>query len=167
MAATQYNQLSTKFDSAYPPLKDVKKQLANVKTEIAQDVKLVSERLKEDYDASNGAEAMLRGQYEDEIKQAYALNRTQADYAVLLAEATSSRDLFDTLQYKLQQASVDAGLNSVNTMIVDRARPPVDPVLPKKLLTLVGGLLLGGAVGIGATTTARVTVRPDSGPCAA
>jgi polysaccharide biosynthesis transport protein len=146
----QYNQLSTKFGSGYPPLKDVKKQLENVKAEIAQDVKLVSERLKEDYDASNSAEGMLRGQYEDEIKRAYALNRTQADYAVLLAEATSSRDLFDTLQYKLQQASVDAGLNSVNTMIVDRARPPVDPILPKKLLTLVGGLLLGGAVGIGA-----------------
>jgi len=147
---SQYVQLLTKFGPGYPPLADVKNQLATVKAQITQDVKVVSLRLKEDFDASTGAEEMLRGQYQDEIKKAYALNRTQADYAVLLAEATSSRDLFDTLQYKLQQASVDAGLNSVNTMIVDRARAPLEPVEPKKGLTLMFGLLLGGAAGIGA-----------------
>jgi polysaccharide biosynthesis transport protein len=146
----QYVQLSTKFGPGYPPLADVKKQLATVKAEIQQDVQVVSARLKEDYTASSGAEGMLRGQYEDEIKKAFALNRTQADYAVLLAEATSSRDLFDTLQYKLQQAAVDAGLNSVNTMIVDRARPPIEPVLPMKMLTLAFAVLLGGATGVGA-----------------
>jgi len=142
----QYVQLSTKFGPGYPPLADVKKQLATVKAEIQQDVQVVSARLKEDYTASSGAEGMLRGQYEDEIKKAFALNRTQADYAVLLAEATSSRDLFDTLQ----QAAVDAGLNSVNTMIVDRARPPIEPVLPMKMLTLAFAVLLGGATGVGA-----------------
>ena len=39
-----------------------------------------------------------------------------------------SRDLYDMLQYKLQQAVVDAGLNSVDTMVVDSARVPLDPV---------------------------------------
>jgi capsular exopolysaccharide synthesis family protein len=146
----QYVQLSAKYGSAYPPLVDVKQQLANVKAQIAQSVGVISGRLREDYDAANRTESMLRSQYQIETNKAFALNRTQADYAVLLAEATSSRDLFDTLQYKLQQASVDAGLNSVNTMIVDRARAPIDPVEPKKGLILVFGLLLGAATGIGA-----------------
>jgi polysaccharide biosynthesis transport protein len=146
----QYVQLSAKFGPGYPPLEDVKKQLAKVELELGQDVSVVSDRLKEDFDASQRAEGMLRGQYENETAKAYALNRTQADYAVLLGEATSSRDLFDTLQYKLQQASVDAGLNSVNTMIVDRARAPIDPIEPKKGLILVFGLVLGLAVGVGA-----------------
>lgn len=146
----QYVQLSAKFGQGYPPLEDVKKQLSKVQLEIQQDVSVVSDRLKEDYDASSRAESMLRRQYEDQMAKAYALNRTQADYAVLLGEATSSRDLFDTLQYKLQQASVDAGLNSVNTMIVDRARAPIDPIEPKKGLILVFGFVLGLAVGVGA-----------------
>jgi polysaccharide biosynthesis transport protein len=146
----QYIEESTKFGTAYPPLMEVKVQLANVRSQIAQSVHLISARLGEDYDASHRAENMLRDQYQAETGKAYALNRVQADYAVLLAEATSSRDLFDTLQYKLQQASVDAGLNSVNTMIVDRARAPIDPVWPKKLLTLVGSLVLGAVVGVGA-----------------
>ena len=146
----QYIEQSTKFGLAYPPLMEVKQQLANVRSQIGQSVHLISARLDEDYDASHRAENMLRDQYQAETGKAYALNRVQADYAVLLAEATSSRDLFDTLQYKLQQASVDAGLNSVNTMIVDRARAPIDPVWPKKLLILVAALVLGAVVGVGA-----------------
>jgi polysaccharide biosynthesis transport protein len=145
----QYIEQSSKFGAAYPPLIELKQQLANVKAQIAESVHLISERLNEDYDASHRAEGMLRTQYSEETRKAYALNRTQADYAVLLAEATSSRDLYDTLQYKLQQASVDAGLNSVNTMIVDRARAPIDPIAPKKGLILGGGLILGAVVGIG------------------
>ncbi len=145
----QYIQLSSKFGSAYPPLADVKQQLASVKAQLAQDVQVISGRLKEDYDAADRTEEMLRQQYQIETGKAFALNRTQADYSVLLAEATSSRDLYDTLQYKLQQASVDAGLNSVNTMIVDKARAPIDPVEPKKGLILAFGLILGAATGIG------------------
>ena len=146
----QYIEQSTKFGAQYPPLMELKQQLANVRAQIAQNVHVVSARLNEDYDASHRAEGMLRAQYETETGKAYALNRTQADYAVLLAEATSSRDLYDTLQYKLQQASVDAGLNSVNTMIVDRARVPIDPIAPKKNMILAVGLVLGAVVGVGA-----------------
>ncbi len=146
----QYVQLSAKFGPGYPPLEEVKNQLTKVQSQISHDVSIVSDRLKEDYDASSRTENMLRGQYEGETAKAYALNRTQAEYAVLLGEATSSRDLYDTLQYKLQQASVDAGLNSVNTMIVDRARPPINPIEPKKGLILVFGIVLGLAVGVGA-----------------
>jgi len=147
----QYIQLSSKFGSAYPPLAEVSRQLANVKAQLAQDVKVISSRLHEDYDAANRAEAMLRAQYEDETAKAFALNRTQADYGVLAAEATSSRDLYDTLQYKLQQAAVDAGLNSVNTMIVDKARAPIDPIEPKKTLILAFAFILGMAAGVGSS----------------
>lgn len=147
----QYIQLSSKFGAAYPPLVDVKQQLANVKAQLAEDVKVISSRLHEDFDAANRTEAMLREQYETETGKAFALNRTQADYGVLFAESTSSRDLYDTLQYKLQQASVDAGLNSVNTMIVDKARAPIDPIEPKKGLILAFAFILGLAAGVGSS----------------
>ncbi|WP_433975815.1 GumC family protein [Tunturiibacter lichenicola] len=148
---TQYLQLSAKFGPAYPPLEEIKQQLAQIRSQIANDVKITSGRLREDYEATKQAEDMLREQFRVETEKAFALNRTQADYAVLVAEGTSSRDLYDTLQYKLQQASVDAGLNSVNTMIVDRARAAIDPVEPKKGVVLALGLLLGLATGIGAS----------------
>ena len=146
----QYTQLSAKFGPAYPPLKDVQQQLSEVRAQIAKDVSIISGRLNQDYQAAVRTEDMLRKAYTDETAKAYALNRTQAEYNVLVAEGTSSRDLYDTLQFKLQQASVDAGLNAINTMVVDRARPPIVPIAPKKTLILAFGLLLGLAGGVGA-----------------
>jgi succinoglycan biosynthesis transport protein ExoP len=147
--AAQYAQMSTKFGPAYPPLQDLKNQMALVKEKIAQDVSVISGHLREQYDASSRAEAMLRQLYTDETGKAYALDRTQADYALLVAEGASSRDLYDKIQVKLEQAGINAGLNAVNTMSVDLARPPLLPVEPKKGLILAFGLVLGLAVGTG------------------
>lgn len=142
-------QLSSKFGANYPPLKDVRDQLATVKREIAQNLNLVSGRFHEEYKAASNAEKMLRDEYASATQDAYALNRKQTDYAVLLGEVTSNRSLLNTLQRSLQQATVDAGLNSVNTMIVDRARVPLDPIEPRKTLLLSFGLMLGLAAGVG------------------
>ena len=48
----------------------------------------------------------------------------------------------------MQQAGVDAQVNGVNTMLVDRARAPLHPIEPKKPLIVVGGLILGLFAGI-------------------
>ncbi len=66
-----------------------------------------------------------------------ALNRNQAEYAALQSEVTSSRELYDTLRRKLQQASIDAEVSGVNTMSVESARVPSHPIEPKKMLVLV------------------------------
>lgn len=146
----QYQQLSAKFGPAYPPLANVKQQLAQVRDLISKDVNVISRRLTEDYEAAVRIEQLLRSEYADATTKAYALNRTQAEYNVLIADVNSSRDLYDSLQVKLQQASVDAGLNAINLMVVDRARPPLLPVQPKKTLILAFGLLLGLMAGVGA-----------------
>jgi capsular exopolysaccharide synthesis family protein len=144
----QEAQLAAKFGHSYPPLVETRTQLAKVRQEIKTSISAITAHLNEDFDSSRQVEAMLRRDYEGAVAQAYALNRKLADYAVLLAEGTSSRDLYDTLQYKLQQATVNAGLDSINTMVVDRARVEKFPVEPKKTVILASGLILGLAAGI-------------------
>ena len=93
---------------------------------------------------------MLQHEYAQQTAVAYAFNRHQAEYAVLQAEVASKRELYDTLQRKVQQAGVDAQVNGVNTMLVDRARAPLRPIAPKKTLIVVGGLILGLFAGVAA-----------------
>ncbi len=154
----QYTQLATKFGSAYPPLVDVKKQLAQVQAQIQKVVAVTSSRLHVEYDTAERNEAMLRKEYASATEKAYALNRTQADYAVLAADGASTRNLYDQLQGKLQQASVGAGLNSVNMMVVDPPRVSSIPAEPKKALILVCGLALGLVVGISGALLREATV---------
>lgn len=144
----QYAQLSSKFGPKYPSLVDLAQQQRKVDAELGQEANRASARLKQDFDFAGRTESMLRGQYQDQVKSAFALNKTVAQYVLLHDEEQSSRDLYDMLQYKLQQAGIDAGLGSVNTTIVDRARAPAFPAEPKVGLTLALGLGLGLVSGI-------------------
>src|SRR3984885_15620423 len=93
---------------------------------------------------------MLQREYDEQTTVAYAFNRHQAEYAVLQAEVTSKRELYDTLQRKVQQAGVDAQVNGMNTMLVNRPRAPLPPIEPKKTLIVASGLILGLFAGVAA-----------------
>lgn len=153
----RYAQLSTKFGTNYPPLAELRKQMQAVDAEIASDVQSVRNQLQQEYSAALTNQNMLQGEYDNQAKRAYAFNRNQAEYAVLQAEVTSSRELYDTLQRKLQQAGVDAQINGVDTTLIDRARTPLYPIEPKKSLILVSAALLGLFAGIAAAFLAEAT----------
>jgi capsular exopolysaccharide synthesis family protein len=153
----QYVQLSTKFGANYPPLAEVKTQMQKTDAEFQRQIATVRSRLKQEYDTTATVEHLLQTQVDEQTEKAYSLNRKAAEYAVLLAEGTSSRELYNTLQYKLQQASVDAGLNNVNTMLVDTARAPLVPVEPKKTVIMSFGLVLGLFTGVGAVFLREAT----------
>jgi succinoglycan biosynthesis transport protein ExoP len=145
---TKAAQLSAKFGPKYPPLLEINKQLATIDTEIKNNVNSVHQRLQQQYDASKSNEDMLQKQYDTQTKTAYGLNRNQAEYAVLQGDVTSSRDLYDILRRKMAQASVDADVNGLNTVLVDSSRVPTMPVAPKKALILGASLILGLFAGI-------------------
>jgi capsular exopolysaccharide synthesis family protein len=157
-AATLYEELSTKFGAKYPPLIQAKEQKQKADTELAAEMITIKNRLKEEYDAAVAVESSLQQQYDDQTQKAYALNREQAEYAVLKSEGASSNQIYNTLQYKLQQAGVDAGLGGINTTLVDTARAPLVPIAPKKTMILSIGLALGLFVGVGTVLLKEATL---------
>jgi succinoglycan biosynthesis transport protein ExoP len=139
----QYAQLATKFGPKYAPLAEMKKQMQLIDGEIGNSVESIRDELKQQYNAAFKTQSMLQDQYNQQTKLAYALNRNQAEYAELQAEVTSSRELYETLEHKLQQAAVDTQVNAVDTVVVDHARSPVFPIAPKKVITVLSGLVIG------------------------
>lgn len=157
-ANTLYSDLASKFGAHYPPLIEAKMQKQKADAELNAALATVKSRLQEEYQAAVTIEDALQQQYSDQTEKAYALNRKQAEYAVLKAEGASSNQIYNTLQYKLQQAGVDAGLGSINTTLVDTARAPMYPVAPKSSVVLSMGLALGLFVGIGTILLKEATL---------
>lgn len=140
---SRYSELSAKFGPNYPPLAEVIVERKKVDEQLNKLVDVTRNLLRQEYDVSKSTENLLQQQFDEQTQRVYALNSKQAEYAVLQAEGAASRDLYDKLQYQLQQAGVSAGLNAVNTMVVTSARAPHLPVEPKKTLALTFGLILG------------------------
>jgi polysaccharide biosynthesis transport protein len=155
----QYAQLSAKFGSGYPKLAEVTAQAAKVDQAIDVELNKLSERYKNDYLAAANAETGLRAAFEQQKLKAYDLNHGAAQYAILKHEVESTRDLYETLQRKLKEAGISAGLASANIGLVDAAEVPSEPVEPRVPVVLgIGlgaGLMLGtlGAVALEATDT--------------
>ncbi len=149
-AVTQYAQLASKFADNYPPLIEAKRQVQKLDLQFNGEIALIKARVKQEYDTSEATERVIQQQYDAQLGKAYALNRQEATYGVLLSEVKSSRELYDSLEHNLQQAGVTAGLSAVNTMLLDRARAPLFPVEPKKTVIVGFGFMLGLFAGLGA-----------------
>ena len=139
----QYTQLSTKFGNGYPKLAEVANQVAQVDRAIDVQLTKLGERYKNDYLAAANSEKMLRAAFEEQKQKAYDLNHGAAQYAILKHEVETTRDLYETLQRKLKEAGISAGLASANIGVVDIAQVPSEPVEP------LGPLVLGMGLGAG------------------
>jgi len=145
----QYAQATEKFGSAYPKVKQLKAQLAEVDVAINREVKNVTEQLKDEFESAKRAEDMLKQQMDAQTSDAYKLNQGAVQLQILRREAESNRDLYEGLLTKLKEAGVVAGLKSTNIDVVDYAAVPTGPSDPKVRLIVSlgfwGGLLLGVA----------------------
>jgi polysaccharide biosynthesis transport protein len=144
----QYAQLSSKFGPNYPPLSDLSKQIHRLDDEIRSEAQSLTERVNADYQGAKRAEAMLQGEYDKQIANAFRFDRNQAQYDVLRGDVTASKEMYDALRRKLQQATVDAELDGLNMMLVQGARVPMEPAGPGKLFILPVSLIVGIFAGV-------------------
>jgi capsular exopolysaccharide synthesis family protein len=155
----QLAQMNTKFGNGYPKLAEVKNQVAQVDRAIDVQLARLSERYKNDYLAAASSEQMLRAAFEQQKQKAYELNHGAAQYAILKHEVETTRDLYETLQRKLKEAGISAGLAAANIGVVDVAQVPSTPVEPR--IPLVLGLGLGTGLMVG-TLSAVVLEATDT-----
>ena len=74
----------------------------------------------------------LRQRLNAQEEVVYKLNEGGAQYAILLNQAELTRELYDTLQMRLKEATVTAGLSADSITVVDSAQVPYVPVAPQK-----------------------------------
>lgn len=164
-----YARLSTKFGEGYPKLAELGNEIAQVDGAIHSELNNLSQRYKNEYLAAANTESMLRANFEKQKQKAFDLNRGAAQYAILKHEVEATQDLYETLQLKLKQAGIVAGLASANIAVVEPGQLPSKPVDPRPGLDLMLGLGFGLGLGFAAAvglealdTTIRTSQEAES-----
>jgi succinoglycan biosynthesis transport protein ExoP len=145
----QRAQLGTKLGPKHPQMIDMRSQIDKVQAQIDAEVGLARSQVRNEYESAVEVEQAMRKRLQAQEEAAYKLNEGAAQYAILLNQAELTRDLYDTLQIKLKEASVTAGLSAANITVVDSAQVSFLPVVPRKRASVLMGLIcgfLGGCV---------------------
>lgn len=144
---TQRAELATKFAAKHPQMQQLDLQIGKVQAQFNTEVELARHQVHDEYQSAVGLEGALRKRLEAQEDAAYHLNEDAAQYAILRHQAELTRNLYDTLQLRLKQASVSAGLSAANITVVDQAQVPLGPIAPRKGMALETGLFGGLLVG--------------------
>lgn len=143
----QRSELAARLGPNHPRMKDLEIQIDKLQNQISSETKLAQAQVQAEYNGALRAENDLRRRLAAQEDAAYKLNEGVAQYAILRHEAELNRELYDTLQMRLKEASVTAGLSAADIAVVDRAQVPNVPVAPRKTMSLtlgfVGGLFCG------------------------
>lgn len=144
---TQRSELGARLGPNHPQMKQLQIQINKLQTQYDNELKLARAQVQAEYNGAQRLESNLRNRLATQEDAAYKLNEGVAQYAILRHEAELNRELYDTLQMRLKEASVTAGLSAADIAVVDSAQIPTSPVAPRKsmIMTLgfVGGLFSG------------------------
>jgi capsular exopolysaccharide synthesis family protein len=145
-----YAQASTKYGPAYPRLIQMQNQIKDLDDSIQSQVANLAVRAQNDFQAAQQTENDLRQSFEQAKAEANQMTDSAVQYTIVKHEAESSRDLYDGLVKKFQEAGVIASLHPNNLTVWDPATPsdrPARPIVPLNLgIGLFGGLAMGVAL---------------------
>jgi len=127
----------------------LKAQIANLDDEFSQAQLAVS---KQEYLAAKETEDQIAKYYEDQRKQAVALNQQINKYTLLQSDWEQTKKDCDILNDRMKELSVTEDVGALNISILEYARPADKPSKPEKAkymaMALLMGLMLGGGLGL-------------------
>src|SRR5205814_7036675 len=121
-----------------------------VDTRIQGEIAKTVEALANEYRAAVSQEQSLVQALDQQKREALALNRKNIDYGALQRDASTNRQIFESLLQRTKETGISGELKVSNIRVVDAAEVPQGPSSPDKplnmLLALVGGSI--GAIGL-------------------
>ena len=148
-ARVAYADAVTRYGQKNPRLLEIENQLKSLDDQIQTELGKIKQRAKNDLTLAEQNEKALQSAFELQKAVTSKMNDDVVELGVLMEQATSSRELYDLLFAKLQEANIDAGSSAVNVTIADPARPPGRPFVPKHIMFPIAGLIGGLLVGVG------------------
>lgn len=145
----EYRKLSEKFLPDYPTMVALKSNIDEVKGRLDGEVQKIVDGLRSSYEAAVKSEHLLQASVDKQKQVTLKTNEDSIQYNILKREVDINRELYAGLLQRMKETAVSAGLDSTNIQIADRAKIPLFPDRPKKLLNLTLGVVLGLSLGIG------------------
>ncbi len=145
----QQAQLSDKLGDRHPDMVKIQLAIQTAESRIQGEIAKGVQSLKNDYETTLAQERSLVTALEQQKQDALALNRKGIDYGALQRDASSNRQIFESLMQRTKETGISGALKTSNIRIVDKAELPQAPSSPKKMLNAAAGIFGGSLAALG------------------
>jgi capsular exopolysaccharide synthesis family protein len=147
-AETQLDQVDVVLGPNNPKVKVLNRQIADIKKTLAVEEDRIISEAKQSYLAAKAQEDQAKASLDSAQNEAYGLRDDLLEYQQRLRDFQSNQTLYDGLHQRLRTAGVEAGLESTEIDIVDKALPPLTPTLKPRTSMLVVNSVVMLIVGV-------------------
>ncbi len=142
--------LSQQFGDRHPKLIAARAQLADVRNNIAGEVRKIVVSLENSAMIARSREAAIASQLEDLKKQVIVSNAAEVKLRDLETEASTNRTLMDTFlsRFKETSAQQSGDIQTPDARIIARAELPLKPSFPRIPMFMAVEIFLASCVGI-------------------
>lgn len=147
-AETEYATQGSQLTAEYPTMRELQAKISALRKAIQDERRRALTSLQSQFESERSAELSLRQQVEDEKAKAQEVARQLIQYNVLSKEASSLRDLYQTVIKQAQEIEMSASTTASNVYIADYATLPTQPSAPKKNIIMIICAILGLASGV-------------------
>ena len=149
----EVSQLRLEHGPNFPRVVEIGTEVTDLDRQIeAEDAKLV-DRFRDAEQTASQREEMVRRSLEATTQEGMKLSEAALEFEMLHAEANANHELYLQVQQKLEEAGLEAGIESPNFVVVDPARPPAKPSSPDLPLYLAVTLFVGFWLALGGAFT--------------
>ena len=146
----EYQENLRIYKPEFPKMLQIKAQLAEVDSQLKQEIGNVVASVQAQRDAAAKQEDLLRERVGQTRKQVLTTQEHGIDMNLLRREVDTNRQLYDSLLQRFKELGVSGNIVANNVSVVDAAEPSLFPYKPNLLANLlvgiVAGILLGAAI---------------------
>lgn len=144
-------QLDTRYGPDNPKVVEVKQQMSAVQQQIDASRGQLEEKLSADYDRAVRDERSLRAALDQAKAEAVRQNQANIQFSLLKQDVDTAKSMYTDFLQKTNQAKVQEAEQHNNMHLIESALPPVSPVGPNRLRTIMIGLFVSLLAGLGLT----------------
>ena len=145
----QRAELADTLGDRHPEMVRVQTSIDIARARLTSETNNVVQSVRNEFLAAQAQERSLTRELDKQKIQALAMNEIGIEYSVLLREAESTRQVYDSLLRRARETDVSTELRSSSIRIVDEAEVPSGPFSPNRPQGLLYALLFGGGLGMG------------------
>ncbi len=145
----QQASLGEKYGEKHPEMVKLRTQIEQADAKLRGEIGKVVQSIRNEYEAAQEQERGLVTALEQQKGEAMSLSRKGINYGVLQRDATTNREMFNSIMQRAKETGVSAELKTSNIRVVDAAEVPRVPITPRKSLNLLLALFGGGLFAAG------------------